>query len=98
MNQSHLRPSVVLAWGVALTIAGALLVLFLPNISYSLSLTSNEATGVNQGFLNAMEIVVRIFGQVVPPLGVVLIGASVVMTYVKQVLTGQPTATDRSEG
>jgi hypothetical protein len=81
---SRLRPKTVLWWGVGLTLGGMLLTLLLPPIGYSLAGLSSGASGVDQGLLGGLDLVVRLIGQVVPPLGVALIGASVVMAFVAQ--------------
>lgn len=80
--ESKLRPKVVLWWGVALTLAGVLLTILVPQLGYAVVVQPDSATGVDQGLLVVLDLVVRIIGQVLTPLGVALIGASVVMAYV----------------
>lgn len=86
MNSSKLRPSIVLWWGVGLAVVGALLVIFVPSLSYYLVDSSNSAGGVSNGLLSFVEILVRVLGAIVPTLGIVLIGASIVMAYLRQLL------------
>ncbi|MFP3464619.1 hypothetical protein [Leifsonia sp. SIMBA_070] len=86
MTGTRLRPKVVLWWGIALTLAGLLLTTLLPQLGYALTLQHDASTGVDQGFLVGIDLVVRLIAQVVPPLGIALIGASVVMAYVRRVL------------
>ncbi|MDR6969793.1 hypothetical protein [Leifsonia shinshuensis] len=90
MNGSRLRPRPVLWWGIGLTLGGVLLTLLLPQLGYTLTLQHDASTGVDQGMLVGIDLVVRVVAQVVPPLGVALIGASLVMTYVGRLLTADP--------
>lgn len=80
--ESKLRPKVVLWWGIGLTLAGVLMTLLLPQLAYTAIQQPSTATGVDQGILLLLDLVVRVIGQVMTPLGVALIGASVVMAFV----------------
>ncbi|GIT78842.1 hypothetical protein LLS1_05110 [Leifsonia sp. LS1] len=84
MNARRLHPKAVLSWGIALTIAGSVLTVFIPNIAAFFTNAQTAATGVDQGILVLFDLVSRIVGGVVTPLGVVLIGAAVVMAYVRE--------------
>lgn len=84
--ESKLRPKVVLWWGVGLALAGVLLTLLMPQLSYSLLPEPSSATGVDQGLLILLSLVIRIVGDLLTPLGVALIGASIVMAYVGRLL------------
>jgi len=86
MPNSRLQPKIVLWWGIALTIVGTLLIIFLPDIAYYIGGSRDSAAGVDQGLLLGFDLVVRIISAVVTPLGVVLIGVSIVMAYVRQLL------------
>lgn len=87
--ESKLRPKVVLWWGIALTVAGVLLVMMLPQLAYTAVQQPSAATGVDQALLALLDLVARVIAQVVTPLGVALIGASVVMAYVGRLLAGR---------
>lgn len=80
--ESKLRPKVVLWWGIGLTVAGVLVTLLLPQLAYTAAQQPSAATGVDQALLTLVDLVIRVVGQVLSPLGVALIGASVVMAYV----------------
>jgi hypothetical protein len=83
--ESKLRPKVVLWWGIGLTLAGVLLTMVAPQIGYAPFVqTSYSAAGVDRALLVLVELVVRIVNQVLIPLGVALIGAAVVMAYVRR--------------
>lgn len=84
MNTRRLHPKAILFWGIGLTIAGSVLTIFIPNIASFFTSAQNAATGVDQGHLVLLDLVSRIVGGVVTPLGVVLIGAGVVMAYVRE--------------
>ncbi|ERK66506.1 hypothetical protein [Leifsonia aquatica] len=86
MESPRLQPKRVLGWGVALTIAGSVLTIFIPDIAWFFTSATTAATGVDQGILTLLDLVSRIVGGVVTPLGVVLIGAAVVMTYLRGLL------------
>ena len=88
MNASKLRPGVVLWWGIGLTAAGFLLTLVVPQLGFFALSSGSASTPLDQGMLVALETVVRVVAQVVPPLGVVLIGAAIVMAYVGRVVAG----------
>ena len=85
--ESKLRPKVVLWWGIGLTIAGVLVTLLLPQLAYTATQQPSAATGVDQGLLILLDLVIRVVGQVLAPLGVALIGASAVMAYVGRLLS-----------
>ncbi|WP_241702029.1 hypothetical protein [Leifsonia shinshuensis] len=80
--ESKLRPKVVLWWGIGLTLAGVLVTLLLPQLAYTAAMQPSAATRVDQALLTVLDLVIRVVGQVLSPLGVALIGASVVMAYV----------------
>jgi len=94
VTASRLRPKVVLWWGIGLTLGGLLLAALMPQLGYALSVQQNASAGVDQGLLSAVSIVVGLTAQVVPPLGVALIGAAVVMTYVARLFS----VTSQAEG
>lgn len=87
--ESKLRPKVVLWWGITLTVAGVLLAMLLPQLAYTAVQQPSPATGVDQALLALLDLVVRVIGQVMTPLGVALIGASVVMAYVGRLLAAR---------
>ncbi|MFE4951359.1 hypothetical protein ACFQ9V_14765 [Leifsonia sp. NPDC056665] len=99
--ESKLRPRVVLWWGIALTVAGVLLAMLMPQLAYTAVQQPSAATGVDQALLALLDLVVRVIGEVMTPLGVALIGASVVMAYVGRLLdvrtseAGQARAVDQ---
>ncbi|MGO4536243.1 hypothetical protein [Leifsonia sp. 2MCAF36] len=86
MIESKLRPKVVLWWGIGLTLGGLVLTTVYPALAYGVMPQNLGAGGVDQGMLTASSYVVQLISQVVPPLGVALIGASVVMAYVGRLL------------
>ena len=95
MNTSKLRPKVVLWWGIGLTLAGVLLTIVAPQIGYtSFAAVNYSAVGVDRALLALLLLVVRIIDQVLIPLGVALIGSSVVMAYLRP---ASPAATDGTE-
>jgi len=87
VNESKLRPKVVLWWGIGLTVGGMLLTTFLPFLGNAMTGAYDAATSVDQGLLTGLMYIGQLIAQVVPPLGVALIGASVVMAYVGRLLT-----------
>ncbi|WP_434317528.1 hypothetical protein [Leifsonia sp. P73] len=89
MNESKLRPKVVLWWGIVLTVAGVLFTLLLPQLAYTAVQQPSAATSVDQSLLALLDLVVRVIGQVMTPLGVALIGAAIVMAYVGRLLAAQ---------
>ena len=85
MNESKLRPKVVLWWGIGLTLAGVLLTMLVPQIGFAPVLqVEYSETGVDRALLVLVELVVRVVNQVLMPLGIALIGASVVMAYLRR--------------
>ncbi|GAA0434543.1 hypothetical protein [Leifsonia naganoensis] len=86
MEASRLQPKPVLVWGIVLTISGSVLTIFIPNIAWFFTSARNAATGVDQGLLLLLDLIGRIVGGVVTPFGVVLIGAAVVMAYLRNLL------------
>lgn len=86
MESPRLQPKRVLGWGVALTIAGSVLTIFIPDIAWFFTSATTAATGVDQGILTLLDLISRIVGGVVTPLGVVLIGAAVVMAYLRSLV------------
>ncbi|WP_431277394.1 hypothetical protein [Leifsonia poae] len=85
-----LRPKVVLWWGIGLTVGGVGLAVLLPYVGYSLVSQTSVSNGLDQGLLVLLNMFVQLISQVLPPLGVALIGASVVMTYVGRLLGSSP--------
>ena len=85
MQNSRVAPKVVLWWGIGLTVAGTVLIILLPNLAYGFG-GGGGAVGVDQGLMLAIDLIVRILGGIVAPLGVALIGASIVMVYLRQLL------------
>lgn len=96
--ESKLRPRVVLWWGIGLALAGVLLTLLLPQLSYSLMPDPSSATGVDQGLLVLLSLVIRIVGDLLTPLGVALIGASVAMAYVARLLAARVPDSETAPG
>ncbi|WP_374010380.1 hypothetical protein [Leifsonia sp. LS-T14] len=95
MSESKLRPKVVLWWGIGLTLAGVLLTILVPQIGYAAIVQQDySAPNVDQALLVLLDLVVRIIGQVLIPLGVALIGASVVMAHVSRELTARAPVAD----
>jgi hypothetical protein len=86
MKTSRLQPRAVLWWGILATLAGAVLVVSLPSIGFGIVSGASGGPGVDQGILVALDVVVRLLNAIVIPLGVALIGASVVMTYLRRML------------
>ncbi|RDV45664.1 hypothetical protein DOE76_07515 [Leifsonia sp. ku-ls] len=85
--ESKLRPKVVLWWGIALTLAGVLLTILVPQFGYAAIIQQDYSRpNVDQALLVLLDLVVRIIGQVLTPLGVALIGAAVVMEFVGRLL------------
>jgi len=87
VNESKLRPKVVLWWGIGLTLAGMLLTTSMPFLGHAMTGSYNTASGVDQGLLTGLSYIGQLIAQTVPPLGVALIGASVVMAYLGRLLT-----------
>jgi multisubunit Na+/H+ antiporter MnhB subunit len=83
MNTDRLRPKVVLCWGIVLTAVGALLVIFLPDIGWVLTHSSNPSKGV-QAILVGFSEAAWLVNVVLVPLGVVLIGAGIVMAFIQR--------------
>ena len=81
MKASRLRPRVVIWWGIALSVVGALLVVFVPAVFYQLSGGATGSAGVDQGLLSLFDFALRIAAVGLPPLGPALIGAGLVMLY-----------------
>jgi Na+-driven multidrug efflux pump len=81
MNSSRLRPKVVIWWGIAVAVGGALLVVLVPWV------LNGMLTGVSQGqqdFRVIVEIILEVARSVLPPLGGALIAAGIVMAYVER--------------
>lgn len=89
------RAKIVLWTGIALTVVGGILTIFLPSISYYGLGASSSATRIDQGFLSFLEVLLRLLATVVPLLGVVLIGTSIVMYQLQALLT--PTGRRRED-
>ena len=81
------RARTVLWTGIALTVVGGILTIFLPNISYYWLGASASAARIDQGFLSVLEVLLRLLATILPLLGVVLIGSSVVMVHLQALLT-----------
>ncbi|MGH1522724.1 hypothetical protein ACRAWC_00990 [Leifsonia sp. L25] len=96
MNESKLRPKVVLWWGIALTVAGALLTILIPQIGIAAVVQPGSDVNVDQGVLTVLEVIVRIIGQVVAPLGVAFIAASLVMTRVGRLVAAHTSEAQRA--
>ena len=96
MTASRLRPKVVLWWGIALTVGGVLLAMLLPQLAYTAAQQPSAATGVDQALLTLLDLVVRVIAQVMTPLGVALIGASVVMAYVGRLTVPRTPSADHT--
>jgi type IV secretory pathway VirB2 component (pilin) len=94
--ESKLRPKVVLWWGIALTVGGVLLAILLPQLAYTAAQQPSAATGVDQALLTLLDLVVRVIAQVMTPLGVALIGASVVMAYVGRLTVPRTRSADHT--
>ena len=92
MNESRLRPKVVLWWGVGLTAGALLLMTLFTQFSYGVI---NAASGEIPVGLMVTDVVLRILTQLVAPLGVVLIGASVVMAYVARLVGARVPADEK---
>jgi len=88
--ESKLRPKVVLWWGIGLSVGGMLLTTMLPRLAYGMMPGASGAVGVDQGLLTGLAYIVQLIAEIVPPLGIVLIGASVVMAYVRRLLAPVP--------
>ena len=97
MNESRLRPKVVLWWGIGLAAAGLLLSVLVPQLFYAVALPDEGPTPLDQGLILFVDVVTRVFAQGVVPLGVALIGAAVVMSYIaRRLAPADLPATDRS--
>ncbi len=94
--ESKLRPKVVLWWGIGLTVAGVLSTDLLPQLGYAIAFQPSAANGVDQGLMTLLALVVRIIEQIVAPIGVVLIGAGVMMAYVDRRLAVQAAEPEHS--
>ena len=95
---SKLRPKVVLWWGIGLALAGVLSTVLLPQLGYAVVFRPASGNAVDQALLALLELVLRIVEQVMLPLGIVLIGASVVMTYVDRATAARAADADTSAG
>ena len=93
--ESKLRPKVVLWWGIGLTLAGVLSTLPIPPLGWAIVVQPDSASGVDQALLTLLAVILRIAGEIMSPLGVVLIGASVVMAYVRRMLSARTSPADR---
>ncbi len=94
MNESRLRPKVVLWWGIGLAVVGLSLSVLVPQLFYSAALPAGGPTPLDQGLLTILDLVTRIFAQGIAPLGIGLIAASVVMTYVARLFGVRSTPTE----
>lgn len=93
MKESRLRPRVVLWWGIGLTAGGLLLTLLVSQFGYSVVQTADG--DVTVGMVATVDVVTRLFTQVIAPLGVALIGAGIVMAYVARLHEARPVREDR---
>ena len=75
-------PKRTLWWGIGLSVGGALLILVVPQLMYSVvSLQTQPEAG--QTALLVLELALNIIRQLVLPLGTALIAASLVMFYIR---------------
>lgn len=85
-------PKHTLGWGIAVSLIGALLVAFAPPVLFSSS--SMASTQLGQTFLSVVFVVLDLVRELVLPLGTALIGASIVMFYLRA-RSGAPAPSDR---
>jgi type II secretory pathway component PulF len=90
MKTSKFRPSVVIWWGIGLTIVGALLVIFVPNLVTAIATGQSAIPSDLQG---TIDVSARTIAMIFPNLGTVLIGAGIVMHYVDR-KNSAPSQTD----
>ncbi|WP_139416001.1 hypothetical protein [Agromyces laixinhei] len=83
-------PKRTLWWGIALSVGGALLIMFVPPLMYSIFSADGE---VGQTLFSFLELVLGVVRQLVLPLGTALIAASLVMFYIRG--RSQPPESDR---
>jgi heme/copper-type cytochrome/quinol oxidase subunit 1 len=81
MNSSRLRPKVVIWWGIAVAVGGALLVVLAP---WVLGTAISFRSQGEQDFLVTMNVILDVARSVLPPLGGALIAAGIVMLYVER--------------
>jgi hypothetical protein len=75
-------PKRTLWWGIGLSVGGALLILVVPQLMYSVdSLQTQPEAG--QTALLVLELALNVIRQLVLPLGTALIAASLVMFYIR---------------
>jgi Na+/proline symporter len=86
MNSSRLRPRVVIWWGIAVAVGGALLVLLVPWALFAI--VSFRSQG-EQDFLVTVDTILQVAKSVLPPLGGALIAAGIVMAYIERLFSGQ---------
>lgn len=90
MRLSWFCPRVVIWVGVAVSIGGALLEIFVPQAVSNLYFGEVDAS--SQDALVTVEVVLRTAAGVFPPLGIGLISAGIVMAYINLKLTADVTA------
>ncbi len=78
---SDAMPKHTLGWGVAVSLCGALFVAFAPPVLFSDS--AMTSTQLGQTFLSVALVVLDLVRELVLPLGTALIGASIVMFYLR---------------
>ena len=85
-------PKRTLWWGIGLAVAGALMILLVPQLMYS-TVSPQTEPEVGQTVLMIVELVLNVIRQLVLPLGTALIAASLVMFYIRG--RSKPTDDDR---
>ena len=71
----------VLWWGIGILVGGAVLIVLLPGIVSLIA--GGEGLGQIAGVV--IEVVLRVAREVLPPLGAALIGAGLVMAFIRRV-------------
>lgn len=72
-------------WGVVLLIGGALLIVLVPSALLTVGILSTQT----QDLAVAVETVLQVAREVVPPLGAALIGSGLVMDHIDKRRLGQ---------
>jgi hypothetical protein len=95
MNSSRLRPKVVIWWGIAVAVGGALLVVLVPWVVGGVIGFRSQG---DQDFLVTVDTILQVARSVLPPLGGALIAAGIVMAYVERLWSTRVSPTsDESE-
>jgi predicted Na+-dependent transporter len=89
MNEPRLRPKVIVWWGIAVAVGGALLVVLVP---WVLNMLIGNSQG-QQDFQVIVQTVLQVAASVLPPLGAALIAAGIVMTYVERLFSARMSPT-----